>query len=76
MLPSMFILHQRQELGQLVEQVGFQGAYDSEDLEEWLNGTAEGFGREWESNWMATWKWICQLYIKTAKAANEEWAYK
>ncbi len=54
MLPSMFILHQRQHLHRLVEEVGFQGTYDSEDLWEWLNRTAEGFGRVWESNWTET----------------------
>jgi len=32
MLPTMFILHQQQNLRQLVKGVGFQGTYDSEDL--------------------------------------------
>ena len=76
MLPTMFILHQQQNLRQLVKGVGFQGTYDSEDLWEWLNRTAEGWGREWESNWIATWMLICQLYIKIAKAEGEAWACK
>ena len=74
MLPGIFILHQRQYLQRVVEAVGFQGTYDGEDLWEWLNGTAEGFGREWESNWMETWKLICQLYMKMAKAEGQAWA--
>ena len=52
MLPSVFILHQRQHLVKMVAAVGFQGAYDSEDMWEWLNMTSEGFGGEWESNWI------------------------
>ena len=46
MLPSIFVLHQQQHLAQIVKAVGFQGEYSSEDLGEWLNNTAEGFGRE------------------------------
>ena len=45
-----------------VTEIGFQGRYDSEDLWEWFKGAAEGFGREWYSNWMATWQWICTKY--------------
>jgi hypothetical protein len=54
MLPSIFMLHQQQHLAQIVKAVGFQGEYNSEDLGEWLNNTAEGFGQEWESNWIET----------------------
>jgi hypothetical protein len=32
MLPSIFILHQREHLAVIVEAVGFQGEYNSEDL--------------------------------------------
>jgi hypothetical protein len=46
MLPSIFILQQQQHLPKIVRAAGFQGKYDSEDLWEWLNRTAEGFGRE------------------------------
>lgn len=50
-LPSIFILQQQQQhLGKMVEGVGFQGEYSSDDLWEWLNETAEGFGREGWSN--------------------------
>jgi len=53
-LPSIFVLHQQQHLAKVVKAVGFQGEYNSDDLGEWLNETAEGFGWEWESNWMET----------------------
>jgi hypothetical protein len=54
MLPGIFILHQRGHLAAIVEAVGFQGEYNSEDLWEWLNETADAWGLEWESNWMKT----------------------
>jgi hypothetical protein len=73
MLPSIFILHQRQYLQPIVKAVGFQGEYSSEDLWEWLNETAEGWGREWQSNWMKTWQRICERYTEMAKEAGEEW---
>ena len=75
MLPSMFILHQRQHLSKMVEAAGFQGKYGS-DLYEWLNETAEGFGREWQSNWMEIWEMICNTYIEMARASGEVWACK
>jgi hypothetical protein len=62
MLPSMFVLLQLGELQAVVEAVGFQGTYGSEDLYEWLNEPAEGFGREWPSHWMETWQRICVMY--------------
>jgi hypothetical protein len=74
MLPSIFVLHQRQHLCKIVKTVGFQGDYNSEDLGEWLNNTDEGFGQEWESNWIETWQTICDTYIEIAQTANEEWA--
>jgi superfamily II DNA helicase RecQ len=74
MLPSIFVLHQQQHLTKLVEAVGFQGEYSSDDLQEWLNETAEGFSQEWESNWMETWQIICNSWIVMAQAGNEEWA--
>ena len=74
MLPSMFILYQRQHLVKVAEAVGFQGK--NSDLYEWLNKTAEGFGWEWQSNWMETWMLICQMYIKLAQAEGEAWACK
>ena len=57
-----------------MEAVGFQGEYSSDDLQEWLNETAEGFGQEWESNWMETWQIICNSRIEMAQVGNEEWA--
>ncbi len=60
-LPGMFILHRRQHLGPIVETVGFQGDYN-QDVWEWFNEIAEGFGSRWESNWMKTWEMVCQMY--------------
>ena len=54
MLPSIFILHQQERLAAIVEVVGFQGEYNSEDLWEWLNETAREWGLKWESNQMKT----------------------
>jgi len=76
MLPSIFIVRQQQHLGMIVAGLGFQGRYDSEDLWEWLNETAEGFGAEWSSNWMKTWMLICQMCIDTARGEGAEWACK
>jgi hypothetical protein len=67
MLPSIFILQQDRHLQKMVEMIGFQGDYYSDDLWEWLNGTAEGFGQEWLSNWMEVWATICQTYINMGK---------
>ena len=54
MLPSIFILHQQERLAAIVEAVGFQGEYDSKDLQEQLNETAREQGLKWESNQMKT----------------------
>jgi hypothetical protein len=77
MLPSIFILHQQERLAAIVEAVGFQGEYDSEDLWEWLNETAGEWGLEWESNWMKTWEAICRklrAVVGRAGMAKEDWA--
>ena len=65
MLPAMFIFHQRGYLAKLVQKLGFRGEYKGEDLVEWLNSPAEGFGLEWQSNWMQAWEVICETYIVT-----------
>src|SRR5947199_9283369 len=62
MLPCMFVCQQKEYLRVAVTEIGVEGRYDSEDLWEWFKGAAEGFGREWYSNWMATWQWICTKY--------------
>jgi superfamily II DNA or RNA helicase len=74
MLPSIFVLQQQQHLAGIVQAVGFQGEYGSDDLKEWLNDTAEGFGQEWQSNWMETWQTICETYMEMAQGGHEEWA--
>lgn len=71
MLPSIFILHQQEHLQKMAEAIGFHGDYDSEDFQEWLNGMAEGFGREWESNWMKLWELICVTYIEMVEGGEE-----
>ena len=61
MLPGIFVLHKKGYLSFIVSRVGFQGEY-SEDLWEWMSGTAEGFGSIVESNWMKTWREVCRTY--------------
>lgn len=70
MLPSIFILQQDQHLEKMARELGFQGDYGSDDLWEWLNGTAEGWGLEWESNWMELWALICTTYIRMYKSGQ------
>jgi hypothetical protein len=73
MLPSIYILHQCGHLAAIVQAVGFQGDYNSRDALEWLNRPAEGWGLEWESNWMKTWEAICKKLIAMEGMANEDW---
>jgi superfamily II DNA helicase RecQ len=61
MLPGMFILHEQKHLKDIAEAAGFQGDYDK-DIWEWLKEIGEGFGVEWESNWIKTWRMACQIY--------------
>jgi hypothetical protein len=61
MLPSIYILYQQQHLQGVVEAVGFRGQFE-EDVWEWFLEVGEGFGSEWESNWMGTWRMVCQMY--------------
>lgn len=61
MLPGIFDLHVEDHLQSIVEVVGFQGE-NEKDMWEWMQGIKEGFGKEWESNWMGTWRAICQVY--------------
>lgn len=61
MLPGIFVLHQRQHLQGIVEVAGFQGDYE-QDVWERLKEVGQGFGSEWESNWMGTWRMGCQIY--------------
>jgi superfamily II DNA helicase RecQ len=63
MLPGMFILYQQQHLQIVVEAVGFQGDY-AVDIWEWLKEVGEGFGQDWESNWMKTWRMACEIYTR------------
>ena len=70
MLPSMFVLQRNQHLQKIVETIGFQGDYDSDDLWGWLNGTFEGFGQDWWSNWMEVWATICETYIGMGKVGS------
>ncbi|KAK6605232.1 hypothetical protein H4I96_05814 [Botrytis cinerea] len=63
MLPGIFILHQQQHLPAIVEAAGFHGDYTA-DIWEWLQEVGEGFGRDWESNWMKTWRMACEIYAR------------
>jgi superfamily II DNA or RNA helicase len=62
MLPGLYVLYQQQHLQGVVEAVGFQGE-SKEDIWEWLKEVGEGFGTQWESHWMKTWRMACQIYI-------------
>ena len=70
MLPSIYILHQCGQLAIVVQAVGFQGDYNSKDLWEWLRRPAEGWGLEWESNWMKTWEVICKKLVPRVEIAR------
>lgn len=61
MLPSIFVLYQKGYLEQVVSEAGFQGLYP-EDIWEWMNEKREIGGGRWESNWMVTWRMVCQFY--------------
>ena len=54
----------------MAEAIGFQGDYDGDDFQEWLSRTAEGFGKEWESNWMELWAMICVTYIEMVEGVD------
>jgi superfamily II DNA helicase RecQ len=63
MLVGIFILDQREGLQGIIQQVGYQGDY-GKDIWQWMNEEREGWGLEWESNWMITWRHVCRKYIK------------
>jgi hypothetical protein len=71
MLPGIFILERRKHLRGFVETVGFQGDY-GKDVWDWLKEVKEGFGQEWESNWMGTWRQICEMDLMMRRGAEEE----
>jgi superfamily II DNA helicase RecQ len=71
MLPGIFILERRKHLQGIVETVGFQGDY-GKDVWDWLKEVKEGFGQEWESNWMGTWRQICEMDLMMRRGAEEE----
>jgi hypothetical protein len=66
MLPGIYILYQQQHLQVIVEAAGFQGDYVV-DVWEWLKEVGEGFGQDWESNWMKTWRMACEIYTIQAE---------
>ena len=74
MLPTIFILYRYRHLQDIVQDSGFQGDFSSSDLWGWLNETAEGFGRIWESNWMKVWEKICDRLLQGAREVGEDWA--
>jgi hypothetical protein len=50
----------------IVEAAGFQGDY-TVDVWEWLKEVGEGFGGDWESNWIKTWRMVCEIYVRMIK---------
>jgi hypothetical protein len=71
MLPGIYVLYQQEHLQGVAEAVGFQGQFE-EDVWEWLKEVGEGFGRQWESHWMKTWRMACRIYIIMKAEAKEE----
>lgn len=71
MLPGIFILHGSGHLQAVVETVGFCGSYEA-DVWEWMASVGEGFGSEWESNWMGTWRQVCQMYESMSREGEDE----
>ena len=47
----------------IVKAAGFQGDYPG-NAWEWLTEVGEGFGRDWESNWIKTWRIVCEIYTR------------
>jgi hypothetical protein len=37
----------------------------------WLREVGEGFGTEWESNWMRTWRMVCRMYEMMVESTVE-----
>jgi superfamily II DNA helicase RecQ len=70
MLPGLFILQQRKYLEPIAEAAGYQGSCP-EDMWAWLREVGEGFGTEWESNWMRTWRMVCRMYEMMVESAVE-----
>lgn len=62
---GVFILEQKGFLERVVRMpsVGFRGSYE-EDMWDWMGEVEAGQGRVWESNWMRTWRGVCQWYGK------------
>ena len=62
MLVGIFILNEQRGLQDIVKQVGFRGEFPK-DVWQWMDQVREGWGSVWESNWMATWRYVCKKYI-------------
>jgi superfamily II DNA helicase RecQ len=59
---GMFILHQEQKLEAVAALAGFQGLYET-DIWEWFQQMDEGVRSRRESNWMKTWRRVCNIYM-------------
>jgi superfamily II DNA helicase RecQ len=60
-IPGMFILDRSSRLQTAAEIEGFQGNYEA-DIWEWMREMDEGVQSEVESNWMKTWRQVCNIY--------------
>jgi len=58
---GFFILHQQGKLEEVAKIEGFQGLYEG-DIWDWMREIDEGIGLERESNWMRTWRQVCEVY--------------
>jgi hypothetical protein len=63
MLVGIFILHQQGILEDIAKSVGFGREY-RQDIWDWMNENAEGWGTVVESNWMRTWQAVCKLRME------------
>jgi hypothetical protein len=62
MLPTLYIIYNSSGAGlePVVRELGFRGDY-KEELWDWLLESVEQFGKEWDTNWVRSFKEICRL---------------
>lgn len=63
MLPGIYTLDEMGFLSSIVEGIGFHGEYP-DIVWDWMREDGEGFGLVRESNWMQTWRHICEIYMR------------
>jgi hypothetical protein len=63
MLPWLFILYKEHPnwLESLVRRLGFQGEWKKNTLIKWWSEEEQCFGAQWDTNYMRTWREVCNL---------------